>query len=807
DQLMAASDSYSYYNIGGFPSIFFFYDEYSDDPTYHTVNDLLIYQNLPYYQQYVKLITYFSMIVTGITPEEETVPIHAINPTPENNATFIELSQVLSWSPNTTGITPTGYKLYFGTTNPPTVLVAELASDQTSWTPVLDYNTTYYWQVVPFNTTGDAVNNPVWSFTTIPPVPLHVINPTPEDNATFVELTQVLSWSPDTTGSTPTGYKLYFGTSNPPQTVVAELASDQTSWTPVLDYNTTYYWQVVPFNTTGDAVNNPIWSFTTIPPVPNHAINPTPENNATFIELSQILSWSPNTTGSTPTGYKLYFGTLNPPTAVVAELASDQTTWTPVLDYNTTYYWQVVPFNTTGDAVNNPVWSFTTIPPVPNHAINPTPEDNATFIELSQILSWSSDTSGSTPTGYKIYFGTSNPPPLVTDIISISSTKPSSLPDINSRRTSNSSNRISLSSIESNFWTPTTELQYDTTYYWQIVPFNTTGDAIDNPIWSFTTIPYPPIFTINHLSYDFGDVIIGSSSDAHAFTISNTGGSPLTISAIIITGANAGEFNLNHPALPLVINAGNNAVVSASFAPITDGDKSASISFTHDANDSPHNVTLSGIGLGLPVFIIDPLEHNFGNVVVGETTDPYTYTITNTGGSPLVVNTIDLIGTNHSEFSLSISGLPWTIVVNETRTFTVSFAPSAPIGIKTAYLNITHNASDSPHTDTTLIGDSVVSESDVVVFATNLHVNYPNPFNPETTIKFTLSNSGHVRMDIFNIRGSLVRTLVDNEMNRGEHTVIWNGKDNNGQEVSSGIYFYQMKTSDFSSIKRMVLMK
>ena len=70
-----------------------------------------------------------------------------------------------------------------------------------------------------------------------------------------------------------------------------------------------------------------------------------------------------------------------------------------------------------------------------------------------------------------------------------------------------------------------------------------------------------------------------------------------------------------------------------------------------------------------------------------------------------------------------------------------------------------------------------------------------------------MSNFGHVRMDIFNIRGSLVRTLVDNEMNQGEHTVVWNGKDNNGHQVSSGIYFYQMKTSEYSSIKRMALMK
>ena len=102
-----------------------------------------------------------------------------------------------------------------------------------------------------------------------------------------------------------------------------------------------------------------------------------------------------------------------------------------------------------------------------------------------------------------------------------------------------------------------------------------------------------------------------------------------------------------------------------------------------------------------------------------------------------------------------------------------------------------------------------VSDTDEVtpINITTLKGNYPNPFNPETTINFALSNPGHVRIDIFNIRGSFVKTLVNADMLQGEHTVVWNGLDNSGHQVSSGVYFYQMKTNDYSSIKRMVLMK
>lgn len=89
----------------------------------------------------------------------------------------------------------------------------------------------------------------------------------------------------------------------------------------------------------------------------------------------------------------------------------------------------------------------------------------------------------------------------------------------------------------------------------------------------------------------------------------------------------------------------------------------------------------------------------------------------------------------------------------------------------------------------------------------SLSQNYPNPFNPETYIKFGLSKAVHVKIDIFNIVGQRVRTLVDEEMESGNYVADWDGKDEQGNSVSSGIYFYRMKSEDFSDMKKMLLVK
>ena len=88
-----------------------------------------------------------------------------------------------------------------------------------------------------------------------------------------------------------------------------------------------------------------------------------------------------------------------------------------------------------------------------------------------------------------------------------------------------------------------------------------------------------------------------------------------------------------------------------------------------------------------------------------------------------------------------------------------------------------------------------------------LSQNYPNPFNPTTTIAYNMIEEGNVSIEVFNIKGQKVTTLINEHMTVGDHTLVWDGTDNNNQTVSSGMYFYKMKASNYTSTKKMILMK
>jgi fibronectin type 3 domain-containing protein len=88
--------------------------------------------------------------------------------------------------------------------------------------------------------------------------------------------------------------------------------------------------------------------------------------------------------------------------------------------------------------------------------------------------------------------------------------------------------------------------------------------------------------------------------------------------------------------------------------------------------------------------------------------------------------------------------------------------------------------------------------------------NYPNPFNPSTTIKLTVGNDAYIvpiALDIYNIKGQKVKTLFNGYLQKGEHSFVWNGTDENNNTVSSGIYFYKLTTNSVVDIKKMIMLK
>ena len=82
-----------------------------------------------------------------------------------------------------------------------------------------------------------------------------------------------------------------------------------------------------------------------------------------------------------------------------------------------------------------------------------------------------------------------------------------------------------------------------------------------------------------------------------------------------------------------------------------------------------------------------------------------------------------------------------------------------------------------------------------------------NPFNPATTIIYSLPQAEHVVLEIYNSNGQKVRTLVDEVVSSGEHSVIWDATSDNNEKVATGIYLYKMTAGDFVDSKKMSLVK
>jgi len=118
-----------------------------------------------------------------------------------------------------------------------------------------------------------------------------------------------------------------------------------------------------------------------------------------------------------------------------------------------------------------------------------------------------------------------------------------------------------------------------------------------------------------------------------------------------------------------------------------------------------------------------------------------------------------------------------------------------------------YNISQEIPEKSTDVGDCCVPQGSLISHKFYLRQNYPNPFNPTTTIRYSLPSASHVEISVYNILGQKVKTLADGLFSKGIKEVVWDGKNQNGAEVATGVYFYIIKTEKYTEIKKMVLLR
>jgi len=119
--------------------------------------------------------------------------------------------------------------------------------------------------------------------------------------------------------------------------------------------------------------------------------------------------------------------------------------------------------------------------------------------------------------------------------------------------------------------------------------------------------------------------------------------------------------------------------------------------------------------------------------------------------------------------------------------------------------NVVVNLNQTTTVNFVMVEGSPNADDVTPVTATALNGNYPNPFNPETVISYSIKDAGAVKLEIYNLKGQLVKMLVNQDQNSGHYQVTWNGKDANGRACSSGLYYYRLSAPGYHQTRKMVL--
>jgi hypothetical protein len=200
----------------------------------------------------------------------------------------------------------------------------------------------------------------------------------------------------------------------------------------------------------------------------------------------------------------------------------------------------------------------------------------------------------------------------------------------------------------------------------------------------------PGTLSANPTSLAFGSVQVGNHTNLSE-TLTNAGGSTVTISQANVTGA---AFSISGLTLPLSLNSNQSVTFTATFTPSGTGAASGSLSVVSNASNSPLSIVLSGTGTAAGQLAVSPTSLSFGNVAVGSNA-ALNGSLTASGASVTVTSA----GFSAGEFALSGISLPVTLSAGQSTPFTVTFAPQAS-GAASASLSFSSNASNSPTVQT-----------------------------------------------------------------------------------------------------------
>lgn len=202
--------------------------------------------------------------------------------------------------------------------------------------------------------------------------------------------------------------------------------------------------------------------------------------------------------------------------------------------------------------------------------------------------------------------------------------------------------------------------------------------------------------------------------------------------------------------------------------------------------------TLTVTNDGFTAYLIDGESNPDLTVIRGHT---YMYII-NASGHPFWINSQEGIGTGNA-YNNGVTG-------NGTSTGTLTFTVPEDAPDTLFYNCQFHSAMTGMIKVTSTVGNEREHKQPETF---SLRQNYPNPFNPWTSIGYTVSEPGHIDLSVYSLTGQKIKCLINRSADPGEYAVTWDGRDESGNLVSSGVYLYRLESATNSFTRRMILLK
>jgi hypothetical protein len=495
-------------------------------------------------------------------------------------------------------------------------------------------------------------------------------------------------------------------------------------------------------------------AYSTIPAPPSAPILVNPANNSTGVPVTPTFTWNGVPTASS---YRLQVSTNSSFTNLVIDQNLTSTQYTPSTPLNilTNYFWRVNATNNIGTSPYSSTWSFTTSANTPSAPNLISPVNGATNISLTPTLFWS---SVSNSTGYRVQVSTNN---TFSNVIV---------------------EQNNLTSTQ--YAIPSSILQNGTTYYWRALAFNQNGEGPWSAVWNFITVSNIPQTPVHIAPPNFATGV-SLTPTIQWQVVSNATSYRLQVSL------NTGFTNLVIDQTALTSNS--YIVPSGVLSPTTIyyWRVMASNQFGNSPWSAYWRFTTVNVTLTAPELVFPPNAST--NISITPT---------------MTWNTVQYATRYRMQVATDLNFN--NMIFDESNiTDTFKLVPSPILTLNNLYFWRVQASNLSSTGPWSSVWNFRTSTSNIFNISTEipevymLYNNYPNPFNPTTNIKFDLPENTILSLIVYDINGREVKRLVDNKTYAaGKYLAEFNAQD-----LSSGVYFYSLRTDKFFQTKKLVVVK